>query len=374
MAEDSDAEKKHDPTRERLRKAREEGQIRRSNDLPKAAMTLGLVLVVFASGGILSGLASRWLTASLLAVATMRPAAAYGLDLEFAGVLTVFLLATGLLAFGAGIGSGGWMMSFMLLMPKLERVDPSKSWGQIFSVSNLVEVGKSALKIIVIGAAGWVAYAGQRFDLLALANLQEVSLATLGGPAFHVILGAAGGALLLAVADVGVQAWLNRRSLKMTDKEVRDETKANDGDPHLRARRRALMRRAARARQVQQVRTATMVVTNPTHFAVALRYRRGQDGVPVVIAKGVDLSAMPIMEQARIHGVPLVEAPPLARALHRQVDIGRPIPHHLYRAVAEVLAYVWRLDAWRASGGDKPLRPRFAEPPEGPATPEPPAK
>lgn len=369
MAEDSDAEKKHDPTRERLRKAREEGQIRRSNDLPKAAMTLGLVLVVFASGGILSGLASRWLTASLEAVATMRPAAVYGLDLEFAATLTVFLLATGLLAFGAGLGSGGWMMSFMLLMPKLERVDPAKSWAQVFSMSNLIEVGKSALKIIVIGAAGWVAYDGQKFDLLALANRQEISLATLGGPAFHVILGAAGGALLLAVADVGIQAWLNRRSLKMTDKEIKDETKNSDGDPHLRARRRALMRRAARARQVQQVKTATMVVTNPTHFAVALRYQRKKDGVPVVIAKGVDLSAQPILEQARIHGVPLVEAPPLARALHRQVDVGRPIPHHLYRAVAEVLAYVWRLDAWRASGGDRPLRPRFDDALDGTEVP-----
>ncbi|GHD98158.1 hypothetical protein U879_11660 [Defluviimonas sp. 20V17] len=372
MAEDSDAEKKHDPTRERLKRAREQGQIRRSNDLPKAAMTLGLVLVVFVSGGVMSGMASDWLAASLAAAGAMDPGQAYGLDMEFAAVLSIFLLATGALAFIAGLGSGGWMMSFMLLMPKLERVDPAKSWGQIFSVSNLIEVGKSALKILVIGSAGWIAYAGQKQDLLALAGRQYVSLATLGGPALHVILGAAGGALVLAVADVGVQAWLNRRSLKMTDKEVRDETKQSEGDPHVRARRRALMRRAARARQIQQVKTATMVVTNPTHFAVAVRYRRGKDGVPSVVAKGVDLTAAPILEQARIHGVPLVEAPVLARALHAQVQVGRPIPHHLYRAVAEVLAYVWRLDAWRAQGGEKPERPRVegALDPPGAADPE----
>ena len=370
MAEESDAEKKHDPTRERLRKAREEGQIRRSNDLPKAAMTLGMVLIVFISGGVLSGMASDWLAASLAAAASMDPARVTGLDTRFALALAAFVLATGVLAFAAGLGSGGWMMSFMLLLPKLERVDPAKSWGQIFSISNLVEVGKSALKIIVIGSAGWIAYAGQKFDLLALAGRHDVSLATLGGPALHVILGAAGGALVLALADIGVQAWLNRRSLKMTDKEVKDETRNSEGDPHVRARRRALMRRAARERQVQQVKTATMVVTNPTHFAVALRYRRGKDPVPMVVAKGVDLTATPILEQARIHGIPLVEAPVLARALHRQVKVGRTIPHHLYRAVAEVLAYVWRLDAWRAAGGEKPARPRLEaslEPPEAPA-------
>jgi flagellar biosynthetic protein FlhB len=361
MAEDSDAEKKHDPTPERLRKAREKGQIKRSNDLPKAAITLGTILIVFISGGALSGLASRWLAASLRAVGTADPGSVAALDLEFAMMLGVFLAATGALAFLAGLGSGGWMMSFMLLMPKLERVDPGKSWGQIFSLSNLIEIGKSAVKIIVIGGAGWAAYVNQKFQLLALANLREISLATLGGPAFHVILGATGGALVLAIADIGIQAWLNRRQLKMTDKEIKDEAKKNDGDPHVRARRRALMRKAAQARQVQSVRSATMVVTNPTHYAVALRYRRESDGVPMVVAKGVDINALPIIEQARIHGVPLVEAPPLARALHRQVEVDRPIPGHLYRAVAEVLAYVWRMDTWRAAGGDKPEHPRFPD-------------
>lgn len=361
MAEDSDAEKKHDPTPERLRKAREEGQIKRSNDLPKAAITLGLIVVVFLSGSVLSGLASRWFAASLAAVGRMHPLAVRGLDLEFAAVLGFFLTATGALAFVAGLGSGGWMMSFMLLMPKFERVDPAKSWGQIFSLSNLIEVGKSGLKILFIGGAGWLAYMNQKFRLLALANERQVSITTLGGPAFHVVLAAAGGALVLAVADIGIQAWMSRRSLKMTDNELKEETKKNDGDPHVRGRRRMLMRKAAKARQIQSVKTSTMVVTNPTHFAVAVRYRRGTDRVPTVIAKGADLTAAAIVEQARLHAVPLVEAPPLARALHRQVKVGRSIPNHLYKAVAEVLAYIWRMDAYRAAGGDRPVRPRFPE-------------
>ncbi|TMV87239.1 flagellar biosynthesis protein FlhB [Thioclava sp. BHET1] len=361
MSGETDEEKKHAPTQERLRKAREEGQIKRSNDLPKAAITLGLILVVFISGGALSGLASRWFAASIAAVGSLNPQAVRGLDLEFAAVLGAFLVATGVLAFVAGLGSGGWMMSFMLLMPKMERVDPAKSWGQIFSVQNLIEVGKSGLKIIFIGGSGWLAYTNQEFQLLALANARQISIATLGGPALHVVLAAAGGALVLAVADIGIQAWMSRRSLRMTDKEMKDESKKNDGDPHVRARRRAIMRKAAKARQIQSVKTATMVITNPTHFAVAVRYRRGTERVPTVIAKGADLNATPIIEQARLHGIPLVEAPPLARALHRQVQIGKPIPSHLYTAVAELLAYIWRMDSWRAAGGARPVRPKFPD-------------
>lgn len=361
MADDSEAEKKHDPTAQRLKKAREQGQIKRSNDLPKAAMTLGLILIVTASGGSASGLASRWMAASLNAAGGMDFGSVIGLDVEFAIAFMVFMVAIGLVAFAAALSSGGWMMSLMLLVPKLERVDPSKSWGQIFSLSNLVEVAKSILKIAVIGGAGWIAYADQKFNLLALASPRRVTLSMLGGPAFDVILGAVGGAILLAVADVGIQAWLNRRSLKMTDQELKDDFKSADGDPHVRARRRALMRKAAKARQLQSVRTATMVVTNPTHIAVAIRYRRSQDIVPLVIAKGADLAASPIIEEARVHGIPLVEAPPLARALHRQVEIDRPIPSHLYKSVAEVLAYIWRLDNWRSNGGNRPVRPRFPD-------------
>lgn len=361
MAENSDAEKKHDPTPQRLRRAREEGQIRRSNDLPKAAMTLAMIVATTAAGGFLAGVASRWMVASLVAAGTRDFHTVIGLDLEFGVALVSFAIGIGLLALLAGVASGGWMMSLVLLLPKLERLDPAKSWGQMFSLSNLVEVGKSILKIVVIGGAGWAAYVSQKFDLLALATPRRVSLSMLGGPAFEVVLGAAAGALVLAALDVLVQAWLNRRSLRMTDQEMKDEVKNMDGDPHVRARRRSLMRKAARARQIQSVKTATMVVTNPTHYAVAVRYRRGDDKVPIVLAKGVDEHALAITVEATSHGVPLVEAPPLARALHRQVEVDRPIPSHLYRAVAEVVAYVWRVEAWRKAGYSPPPRPNIPE-------------
>jgi flagellar biosynthetic protein FlhB len=359
MAEGSDAEKKHAPTQARLRKSREEGNIRRSNDLPKAAMISVLTLIVVSAGGATAGLASTWLKSSIRAVGTEDIHSIIVIDSQFAAVLTAFILSAGVLAFTAGILSGGWLFSWALLLPKIERVDPAKSWGQIFSTSNLIEVGKSAIKILVIGGAGWIAFSLQKFKLLALATPQHVSIFLLGGPTLYVIGGATFGAVLLAAADVGIQAWLHRRSLKMTDQELRDEVRSNEGDPQVRARRRARMSRAARSRQNGSVKTATMVVTNPTHFAVAVRYRRNEDAVPFVVAKGVDINAAPILYEARQFGIPIVEAPPLARALHRQVDPGSAIPSHLYRAVAEVLAYIWRLDEYKKTGGTQPKKPSF---------------
>lgn len=361
MSESTDAEKKHAPTAAKLRQAREQGQIRRSNDLPKAATTLLLILLVTGLGGAMTGMAFEWMRASLENAGSRSFRTIGVLDLEFAGTLTAFLLAVGVLSFGAGIASGGWMMSMALLAPKFERIDPAKSWGQVFSISNLIEVGKSALKICVIGGAGYLAYRAQRFNLLALGSPRQITLAALGGPAFAIMAAATGGGAVLAGVDVGVQAWLNRRALRMTDQELKEDTRNAEGDPHVRARRRAIMRRAARARQTQAVRTASMVITNPTHYAVAVRYRRHIDAVPVVVAKGVDLAAQPILEEARVHGIPLVEAPPLARALHRQVEVDAPVPTYLYRAVAEVLAYIWKIETWKAQGGARPVRPAFQE-------------
>jgi flagellar biosynthetic protein FlhB len=357
MAEGSDAEKKHAPSFSKLKKARDEGQIRRSNDLPKAAMISALTLIIVAAGGATAGMASAWLKASLRAAGSGHLHAIVGIDLEFGAVLTVFIAAAGILAFMSGIMSGGWLFSITLLFPKIERIDPAKSWGQIFSVSNLIEVGKSAIKIIVIGGSGWAAYTVQHFNLLAMAAPKHVSITMLGGPTLDVIGGAVFGAIILAAADVAIQAWLYRRSLKMTDQELRDEIKSNEGDPQIKAKRRALMRRAARERQNGAVKTATMVVTNPTHFAVAVRYRRSEDKVPIVIAKGADVNAPDIISEARAYGIPIVEAPPLARALYRQVEPGNAIPSHLYRSVAEVLAYIWRLEEHKKSGGIRPQKP-----------------
>lgn len=361
MAEDADAEKKHAPTERRLRDAREKGQIRRSNDLPKAAVTLLLILVVAALGGAMGGLVKVWMVTLFRRAGQMDFYDSRLLVTEFLVILAGFLSAVTLLAVLAGSASGGWMMTLSLLMPKVERVDPAQVWKQVFSVSNMIEILKSILKVVVIGGAAWIAYQSEHKNFLSLASPRKLTLSALDAPAFMVIAAATAGATVLAGADVAIQMWLNRRTLRMTDQEMRDEMKSAEGDPHLRGRRRAIMRRLARERMRREVRTASVMITNPTHYAVALRYRTGLDAVPVLVAKGVDLNAAPLVEQARASGIPLVEAPPLARGLYRFVDVDQPVPSYLYKAVAEILAYVWKLDAWRSSGGERPVRPDFPE-------------
>ncbi len=360
MAE-NDSEKKHAPTEKRLREAREKGQIRRSNDLPKAATTLATILAAVGLSGLLAGATGAWLAGAIRNAGHLNiPVAVDNLN-DFLFVLACFLMVIAGIALVAGFASGGWMLSLALVAPKLERLNPGSSWGQIFSLSNAIEILKSIVKIVVIGGFAWMTYAFEQRRFVSLSGSRHLSLLDLGSPAFIVIAGATVGACALAAVDVGVQAWLNRRNLKLTDQELRDEIKNMDGDPQVRARRRALMRKLARARMQQAVRTASVVITNPSHYAVAIRYRRGLDPVPIVVAKGSDFSAVPLIDAARQYGVPRVEAPPLARALHRVVEIDRPIPGHLYRAVAEVLAYIWRLEAWKMSGGTRPVAPQFPD-------------
>jgi len=360
MAEEA-GEKKHQPTERRLRQAREQGQIRRSADLPKSALALLLILAIVAIGSLFANALYLWMKACLEAAGSGSAAAIRSLSMEYVAALGGLLAVAMILAILFGTVTGGWLFSIATMAPDLERISPGRSFGQIFSLANFIEIVKSMLKIVVIAGSGLLAFYLLRPGFLALATPRPLSLEALSTPVLMVIGASVAGAAVLAGADVGLQIWMNLRTLRMTDREMRDEMREAQGDPHVRSRRRAIMRRMARARQLQAVRTASVVITNPTHYAVALRYRRGTEPVPVVVAKGADLTAGPLLMEARRYAVPLVEAPPLARALHRQVDLDQAVPPNLYRAVAEVLAYVWRLDQWRAGGGTRPRRPTFPE-------------
>lgn len=360
MAEETE-ERKHQPTERRLQQAREQGQIRRSADLPKSALTLILILATLGIGSAVADLLYTWLTACLAAAGNVDPTLTMGLVDRYAAALGGLLIGAMALSMLFGALTGGWFFSLATMAPDLQRISPGQSWGQIFSLSNFLEVLKSALKIAVIAGAGLAGFYILRPGFLALAAPHPLNLGELSGPVLLVIGASVAGATILAGADVGIQIWMNRRALRMSDREMRDEMRDSQGDPHVRARRRAIMRRLARGRQLQAVRTASVVVTNPTHYAVALRYRKTAEPVPIVVAKGVDLAAAPLLMEARRYGIPLVEAPPLARALHRYVEVDHPIPPDLYRAVAEVLAYIWRLDQWRARGGTQPRQPVFPD-------------
>jgi flagellar biosynthetic protein FlhB len=353
----ADDDKRHDPTERRLRQAAEKGQVQRSSDLPKtAAIVMFTTLALAAAGGL--GLRLQDIIAESLSLAGgANLGAAMQWPREVLALLTPLMLLIGALTIGSSLLSGGWVFSVEPLMPDLSKLNPAEGLGQMFSFNHLTETLKSIAKFIVIGGVGATIIYLRAPHFLALSALRGPSGGVLLGLCLQVMGGICVAIMVLAGADVGLQWLLHRRKLRMSDEEVRNEMKDAVGNPHVKRRQRQLARRMARSRQMKRVPEASVVVTNPTHFAVAIRYRRGADRAPMLLAKGVGLMAEEIISVARAHGVPIVEAPPLARAVYRHVEPDDFVPAALYRACAEVLAYIWRMQQWRRTGGARPKPP-----------------
>lgn len=361
MSEGQD--KQHAPTERRLQQAAEQGNIRRSGDLPKAAaIVLALTLALNHAariGGDVSAMAASWLGQA----GTAAPSIAIDWTKALAAELapTMFLII--ILSAASTLLSGGWVLSGKPLMPDFSKLLPSHGLGQIFSKSGFSETFKALLKFAVIGGVGAVVMLGHADDFAAFAAAPVANAGAIVALCLSVLGDVCAGVVVLAAADVGLQWYLHRQGLRMSDTEMRDEMKEAVGNPQVRQRQRAIARRMAKARQMRRIPEASVVVTNPTHFAVAIRYRRGVDLAPLMLAKGAGLQAQEIISRARGLGIPIVNAPPLARAMHRHVEPGEQIPVALYRACAEILAYVWRLQQWRAAGGAKPKPPEAAKMP-----------
>jgi flagellar biosynthetic protein FlhB len=276
------------------------------------------------------------------------------------------LALTGAAALLAPMALGGWLLSTKSLEPKFSRLDPVAGLGRIFSVNGPIQLGMSLAKTLVVGGIGGLAIWQRRDQILGLA-IEPAPRAFADG--LHLVAVSCAmtvaGMFVVAALDVPYQLWQHHRKLRMTKEEVKREMRENEGDPHVKGRIRQQQRAMARRRMMAQVPKADVVVTNPTHFAVALQYADGQMGAPKVIAKGVNLVAARIREIAAEHNVPLLEAPPLARALYHNVELNREIPGPLYGAVAEVLAWVYQLKRFRAEGGAVPMAPTSLDvPPE----------
>jgi flagellar biosynthetic protein FlhB len=271
-------------------------------------------------------------------------------------------LPFGLIVFVAALCSpmllNGWVFSPKVLAPDPERLDPLKGFQRMFSLHSATELLKSLAKAAVLAGAGlWAAWTFKA-DVLQLPALPLTraleQTASLLEATFFVLVAAM---LSIVAIDVPYQLWNFHRKVRMTRDEVRRELKENEGDPQVKARIRSVQREAARRRMMAEVPKADVVVTNPAHYAVALRYRSGEMHAPQVVAKGMNLIAGRIRELAAEHHIPVLEAPPLARALYRHGELDRPIPAALYAAVAEVLAYVYQLSHFRAHGGVVPAAP-----------------
>jgi flagellar biosynthetic protein FlhB len=364
VAEKSDLEKTESATPKRLEKAREEGQVARSRELASfALLSAGFFGVWGMSGPISQHLQSilrgalTFNHSTVLDTNQMLIGAAAASKEGFFALFPV-LAMTALAAVCAPMALGGWLLTTKPLAPNFGRLNPISGLGKIFSSQGPIALGMSVLKTLVVGGlAGWAMW-HRKEEVLGLVT-KPLSLAL--ADAMHLIVVCCGmaiaGLFLVAALDVPYQLWTHAKKLRMSKEEVKREHRESDGDPHVKGRIRAQQRAAARRRMMTAIPTADVIVTNPTHFAVALKYADGEMRAPKVVAKGVNLVAARIRELGREHNIPLLEAPPLARALYHNVEINREIPGALYGAVAQVLAWVYQLRKFKENGGEKPEEP-----------------
>ncbi|MEL1264246.1 flagellar biosynthesis protein FlhB [Pseudoxanthomonas putridarboris] len=355
MAEqDESGERTELPTEKRLRDAREQGNIPRSRELATAAVFGAGVLSIIAMAPLLGRNALGWMKVAL----SPEPGLMRQPDQLFGhvGLLLLKLLAVvspiALVCVLAGIAGpalmGGLRFSQKSLMPDFKRLSPMAGIKRLYGPESVAELLKSLLRVVLVGGAATLCI---RLGLNPLRELMTMPLeqAVRSGLGFTstLLLATTGALILLAAIDAPYQKWNWKRKLKMTRQELREEMKESEGRPEVKGRIRQLQHQLSQRRMMEDVPTADVIVVNPTHYAVALKYESGQMGAPTVVAKGVDEMAQRIREVADAHRIAIVSAPPLARALYREGQIGREIPVRLYAAVAQILSYVYQLRAWR---------------------------
>lgn len=374
MAEESDLEKTEPASARRLEQAREDGNIPQSRELMAFMVLAAGAGTFWVLGGWIAGSAANLVRHGLSF--TRGEAFDTIVMRESALVLTVdgfVLVAPIFLAIIAAIvltpfTMGGPAMSAKAVALDLTRMDPIKGLGRMFSWQSIAELVKAILKSLLIGAVLYWIVAHEQDRMFALLTQPvEVGLAGFSQILFFSFVTLIFGLAIIAAIDVPFQLWQYHDRLKMTREELKKEARESEGDPQFKARIRSQQREMARGRMMSQVPKADVVVTNPTHFAVALKYDRGAMQAPVVVAKGMNLIAQRIRDLAVENRVPLLEAPPLARALYRHADAGDQIPAALYSAVAEVMAWVYQVNEFAASAGSTllPVAPDLIAVPEG---------
>lgn len=364
MAEESDLERTEPASNRRLEQAREEGQVPHSRELGAFLVMSAGAAVFWAMGPWfaqrMAAIVRRGLTIDLQLVREPQLMLVRFADLSFDALLTFspLLLALVVASLMSPFLLSSWNFAPGALMPDLSRLDPIKGLARLVSWSGLVEMFKAIAKAFLVGGvAAWVIWS-ERNDIVAIfGQSPEIGLVSAGQLVSFSLIAVVSTMLLIVAVDVPFQLWQYHDKLKMTKEELRQEGKETEGNPEVKARIRSLQREAARRRMMGAIPSADVIVTNPTHFAIALAYKSGM-GAPKVVAKGRGDVALKIREIGAEHGVPMLEAPPLARALYRHAELDQEVPSGLYAAVAEVLAYVYQLTNWRQVGGNYPQPPR----------------
>ncbi|GKW01458.1 flagellar biosynthesis protein FlhB [Pectobacterium carotovorum subsp. carotovorum] len=371
MAEDSDLEKTEAPTPQKEEKAREEGQIPRSRELTSVLMMVAGLAILWMGGEAMAGRLARIVSQSLnfdyatIGDDTQMLRHVGSLLRQAVSVLIPIMLGAVLVALSAPLLLGGILFSTKSLKVDFKKLDPISGLKRLFSAQSLAELFKAILKSVMVGIISTLFLIHNWPKILHLVS--EAPIAAMGDAlelavmcGFLIIMG-----LIPMVAfDVFWQVWSHIKKLRMSKQEIRDEHKQNEGDPHVKGRIRQQQRAIAQRRMMADVPKADVIVTNPTHYAVALRYDEKKMNAPRVLAKGAGEIALRIRELGTEHRVPILEAPPLARALFRHSEVGQHIPAALYAAVAEVLAWVYQLKRWKREGGLIPRKPKHLPVPD----------
>ncbi len=370
--EDSSQEKTEEPTSRRLDKAREEGQAPRSRELTTSAILLAGTIGLYVFGPFM--------------IKQMGDITRYNFQLERETIMDTNLMVTQLavsfydgillliplfvvLLIAAIVGPialGGWLFSTKAMAPKASRMDPIAGIKRMFSVKALVELAKALAKVLVVLTLAVFLLQAMEPEMLALAT-QDVDRGMVNSLQISAIAAIALSAatLLIAAVDIPFQLWEHSRKLKMSRQDIKDEMKDTEGKPEVKGRIRQLQREMANKRMMSAVPDADVIITNPTHYSVALRYDPESMGTPILLAKGVDVMALKIREIGKLHKVEIIESPALARSVYHTTDVDQEIPAGLYLAVAKVLAYVFQLRNYRRGQGQRPDYPRNISIPPG---------
>lgn len=357
MAEDA-ASRTEEPTPKRREEARAEGRIPQSAEITAATVLLAALLATWRNGEAAVGSLREAMRRSLVAVTKvdLTPAqlgeVLHGMLQDVNAVVLPILTATALAGLAATVAQVGFQLNGKRLMPDAKKISPSSGFQRIFSSKGVFDLAKAIVKIALIGWLAWKLVGAAEGKIVALSGASPREILSITGSEVARLVGWATGILVvLAAIDYAWQRRQHNQSLRMTKSEVKDEARQAEGDPKIKGRLKRAYQEIVKSRSVADVATADVVITNPIHLAVALKYLPGQMGAPKVVAKGAEGMAQRIKDAARANGVPIMERRSLARALFRSVPVGGEIPVTLYRAIAEILAYVYGLRQRRVAAG-----------------------
>lgn len=348
--EDVGQEKTEEPTQKRQDEARKEGQIARSREMNTAALLVGGGLALFFWWqNITQGLADTMRHNFSVRREELFDTSAMLAHLSdsivnMLWVILPLLILLLLLALTAPMILGGWSFSSKALAPKLDRISPLKGFKRMFSAQSSIELVKAIAKVLLVVSVAFVTIMGMQNDIFTLDQLPvDAAMAKASSSIGRAVIFMSLTMIIIAAIDIPVQLHQHNKKMRMTLQQVKDEMKETDGRPEVKGRIRQMQRQLAESRMMADIETADVIITNPTHFSIALRYAQEGGGAPMLVAKGVDHIAFKIREVADNHDVQIVEVPVLARALYYTTEIGDEIPEQLYLSVAQVLAYVYQL-------------------------------